>query len=595
MNVIVLKHFTASSSQARVCLKVNGNRCSLISRYRYSQRKINGEVEVSSSAAVPAFIQCARFSTSTKRQRRRKGKKSSPSSAQNKITSSAAIKKRQRQSSISSILKFKSKSDLTKNPGSNLAPISDIITNPKFQENVMSKFTQLQSKASDVLTPQFLKDGRRLNEFHKAKTAHSQELVMDAYWWSWNLALACVPALLLHLFCMQFEERKTAFFREQHLREMRKMHGPNYVPPEDEEKEQSDCPNVGDGDNGDNDDDGRSVWSLATNIGGNTVWNTAMELIGMSNNLLGQVDEDRLDDDIVNVGTGSVNDEAQQDEDVVDSSLQIEHCDGIQEAKVSNNKTRVSELEQQNTPSSLPSPSPSPSTTLEQLIWRIEELEQKLSTSQANNIVPSTSTIEVNSVDHSISKPKQTYNHLPQSGIQKRANQRMMGCDEEDRRKIAATRRKEELEKQQAMGKSGNDDGDGVSDTGIKINMEGLKTMYGAYFQQKRDAASNSLSEWKQMVVGAVNPAKEAPVSSSLDDADNTHTQSETKFALKDQTENDAKEEDIIAHERDIKIINTAGIEHSDERGSSTSEVGAVNEKRRWWSNILELMSRKKN
>ena len=70
-----------------------------------------------------------------------------------------------------------------------------------------------------------------------------------------------------------------------------------------------------------------------------------------------------------------------------------------------------------------------------------------------------------------------------------------------------------------------------------------------------------------------------------------------TEFASKVPTENDVKEEDIISQGKAItKPIDTTAIEHSDEIGSSTSsEVGAVNQKKKWWSNILELMSRKKN
>ncbi|KAL3798978.1 hypothetical protein HJC23_005117 [Cyclotella cryptica] len=63
----------------------------------------------------------------------------------------------------------------------------------------------------------------RLQKFHEAK--QNQGLVMDNKWIAWNVALALLPGLLVHLFCLSKQDEMKEFYAEMEKREREKIMG----------------------------------------------------------------------------------------------------------------------------------------------------------------------------------------------------------------------------------------------------------------------------------------------------------------------------------------------------------------------------------
>ena len=137
---------------------------------------------------------------STKRRRKGKLKKASSSSKSNSIIS------RLSQNASSNL----------KTPKA-LVPISKAITSPKVQKEAFGRFLEFQKKVQSAILPDFWKN-RSLSITEREKAT----LVMDGRWWMWNLALAAVPALTVHVICQYYQSEMEEFYRHQRILEAKK-------------------------------------------------------------------------------------------------------------------------------------------------------------------------------------------------------------------------------------------------------------------------------------------------------------------------------------------------------------------------------------
>ena len=77
-----------------------------------------------------------------------------------------------------------------------LKPITEIVTSDKFQTQVMDKLTSLQKQAQELILPDSLKFSRPSHEDRMRRA-----VVTDTKWWIGNIALSCLPAVLVALVC----------------------------------------------------------------------------------------------------------------------------------------------------------------------------------------------------------------------------------------------------------------------------------------------------------------------------------------------------------------------------------------------------------
>lgn len=88
-----------------------------------------------------------------------------------------------------------------------LKPLTDIVTSEKFQSKIIEKVTQFQKQAQEHLLPESLKHAR---PSHEERFRHA--IVMDNKWWAWNIALSCLPAVLVALICEYHKDEAKEYF-----------------------------------------------------------------------------------------------------------------------------------------------------------------------------------------------------------------------------------------------------------------------------------------------------------------------------------------------------------------------------------------------
>jgi hypothetical protein len=63
----------------------------------------------------------------------------------------------------------------------------------------------------------------RIHQFHKAK--QNQGLVMDTRWFAWNIGLALLPGVLLHVYCLSLQDEMKEYYEKMEERERLKILG----------------------------------------------------------------------------------------------------------------------------------------------------------------------------------------------------------------------------------------------------------------------------------------------------------------------------------------------------------------------------------
>mmetsp|Transcript_8587 Transcript_8587/g.9909 ORF Transcript_8587/g.9909 Transcript_8587/m.9909 type:complete len:488 (-) Transcript_8587:174-1637(-) len=103
-----------------------------------------------------------------------------------------------------------------------LPPISKILTSPKLHRRVMDKLVHFQKETQSILLPDSLQNGRPSHEQRMAKT-----IVMDLKWWTWNIALACVPALLIMSVCEYYQDEMKEYYERQKMMNTKALNDDN--------------------------------------------------------------------------------------------------------------------------------------------------------------------------------------------------------------------------------------------------------------------------------------------------------------------------------------------------------------------------------
>jgi hypothetical protein len=240
-----------------------------------------------------------------------------------------------------------------------LAPISKVLTSPKVQKQAFNKLVDFQKEVQSFLTPEFMKDRPAFAEREKVGP------VMDHNWWLWNLALACVPGLMVAAICKFYEGDMEDFYRQQKLLEENKANG---VPMNVDENEITRSAPPGDDEEG-------GVWARRRT----SVWNAAMDIFGFQSKM--EMDEENQNRVLTN------------DDGEITQQATNTRGDEVDAERQSLEGTRTRTIESEATQDSQEQP------TMDSLIQRIELLEKQLEPRNQNDTrVPSERQLDLSNI-----------------------------------------------------------------------------------------------------------------------------------------------------------------------------------------------------
>ena len=221
-----------------------------------------------------------------------------------------------------------------------MAPLSTALTSPKVQRQLFDKLINNQKEARDGLTPNFIQDRPSLAERERKGPK------MDAWWWTWNLAQACIPAMTVVAVCQFYKSDMEEFYRKQQLLDKNDLNG------------DSNDHTFIDGDDGNGDEKAsvsKSPW-LREN---SSVLNAVVDVFGFQKSWQTSGKDDS------NVGL------------IDEALLKQSYENGANNEKLEvDNKEKISSLEQRNE-----------EDNIEQLICRIKVLEKRLGMNEADDFI----------------------------------------------------------------------------------------------------------------------------------------------------------------------------------------------------------------
>ncbi len=358
------------------------------------------------------------------------------------------------------ITSSRSPSSKSKSP---LTPISKIITSPKFQDKMKTKLLDFQKEMQELFLPQFFKDTKRFQRFHEAK---SKGLVMDAKWWTWNLLVALVPGAIVALVCEWHREEMETYYREQHIKEMKKLNGPDWeLPPEDDiskggKKQGASLSLFSPGEGG-------SSLGMKSDMSPTSYYtivsNAVLEIIGFREPAL---DNDEDEQSLIETPSNSTG----KDNLPPGSSVTQNISDEAEEPT-----NRPSWNEERVVLSAHASNTPKP--TLEELMLRIEELENKLG--------------HKSELHHNYAQaegiPGMNEEKRPQSGIKNRVDQRRRSYYEKDEVNLSI---RNEQKKDEFVDREGSQK--------VNMNLESLKIGVKEQMDRKWNEMLENADGWKQ-------------------------------------------------------------------------------------------------
>lgn len=267
------------------------------------------------------------------------------------------------------------------------SPLVQAISSQKLQSQVMDKVASFQNQVQRALLPESIRHVNRPSE----KERMLNSVVMDRKWWIWNLAMACIPGVLVACICEYHQTEMKNYYKR-----MNKNLG-----------KQKNCSGV------ENTTDAGD--STSTSAGADTsIFKT---LAGDDNKGMTEIFSDALKD-IFGINLGAI---ANSHDDTIQESTTYSQSTSTNTAKTNTATTKMNQENHLDDKMKGTMETQQQEQVIEELLSRIKVLEEKLDVE-----VPITTTSSTSKLTQTTDENNnyENYDNTPRSNIRKRIEAR---------------------------------------------------------------------------------------------------------------------------------------------------------------------------